>query len=158
MRASAGIRTRNLRFTRALLCRLSYRSKKREHHDFIVGGNMEWRRVRCSRKADGEIRTRNRLITNQLRCHCATSANGWGNRIRTCVCRSQIPMPFRLAIPHRDPSKAFTCIALYQASFISARMLRRSFRRSGHKNVGSCTLRRASKPIIEAIFRPPYKG
>jgi hypothetical protein len=26
---------------------------------------------------------------------------GWGSRIRTCASRSQSPLPYRLAIPHR---------------------------------------------------------
>jgi hypothetical protein len=30
----------------------------------------------------------------------AKAGNGWGGRIRTCECRYQKPVPYRLATPH----------------------------------------------------------
>ena len=33
------------------------------------------------------------------RTHCRRSKFGWGDRIRTCACRDQNPVPYRLATP-----------------------------------------------------------
>ena len=37
--------------------------------------------------------------------------NGWGGRIRTCACRDQNPVPYRLATPQELLEHFFFCVA-----------------------------------------------